>query len=483
MTKNSHKINRIFKNSSIGILQNGFNIIISVFVNGYIAGHLGTGEYGKFVFSFAFPQLFSVIADFGLQGYYTKKIAGNKEGTRIYLGEMILLRLGLSVFAVFIAVATVTATGHPEDTKKAVLIGVLSVLIAQTLITNAWTVFQAHEDMKYVAISNILSRVIIAVLSLGVLQVGGGMLAVTCVYAMGYVIQVAYCSFVLIKENWTPIFTVTLNDIKGILKEAMPFSLFGVFSFLALSIDKTMLSLINGDDSLGIYNAASSLCTNSNMISISVANAVFPTLVQSFRQKDMGEFSNKMQIILKWMLLLGMPIALVIAFYGREIIFFIYQNVSYEPSVLALQILIWMLPIDLVSRVVRYALIAVNREHSVTIYYALGLVLNVTLNLILMPKFSYIGAACASIITQAFLLSIQGVLYFHSLKMIISLPYFRIFLGNATLFGALWLWSAKAYWMVGIVMSLAFFALQMIVFGVVNRSDVAAIFSRTRQIP
>lgn len=474
------KINKIFKNSSIGVLQNVFNIIVSVFVNGYIAGQLGTGEYGKFIFAFAFPQVFSVIADFGLQGYYIKKVAGHKEATCAYLGEMILLRMGFSVVAVFLAVCALTVTGHSQDTKMAVLIGVLSVLLAQTLITNAWTVFQAHEEFKYIAVSNVMSRVTIAVLSIGVLQIGGGMLSVTSVYAVGYVIQVVYCFRILIKEKWKPVFSVSRGDVAGILKEALPFSLFGIFSFLALSIDKTMLSLISGDASLGIYNAASSLCTNSFMISIAVANAVFPTLVQSFQQNKIGEFRQKMEIILKWMLLLGMPLALVIAFYGRDIILFIYRNVSYTPSVVVLQILIWMLPIDLVSRIMRYALIAVNREHSVTVYYGFGLALNVILNLILMPQYSYIGAAYASITTQAFLLAAQGFLYFRSVRMSISLPYFRIALGNATLFGALWLWSAKIYWMVGIVMSIAFFALQMLVLGVVNRQDFAAILVRKK---
>lgn len=471
-------LNRVFKNSSIGILQNAFNIIVSIFVNGYVAGQLGTGEYGKFIFAFAFPQLFSIIADFGLQGYYTKKISGDRESTRTYLGEMILLRMGLSVVAVVLAVGALMLTGHSQDTKTAVLIGVLSVLIAQTMITNAWTVFQAHEDVKYVAVSNILSRLTVALLSIGVLKIGGGMLAVTSVYAVGYIIQVVYCFRVLLKEKWTPIFSVTRGDIAGIFKEALPFSLFGVFSFLALSIDKTMISFLSGDDSLGIYNAASSLCTNSNMISLAVANAVFPTLVQSFQQNKIGDVNRKMQIILKWMLLLGTPLALVIAFYSRQIILFIYHNASYEPSVFVLQILIWMLPVDLVSRVVRYALIAINREHSVTKYYGLGLLLNATLNLILIPRFSYVGAAWASMITQVFLLAAQGILYFSSLKMSISLPYFRIIMGNAILFGALWLWSAKIYWMAGIVLSIAFFALQMVILGVVNQKDFAVILVR-----
>ncbi|MBV5329483.1 MAG: flippase [Chlorobium sp.] len=477
----SLKINTIFKNSSIGILQNVFNIIVSVFINGYIAGKLGTGEYGKFIFAFAFPQVFSVIADFGLQGYYTKKIAAHREATRAYLGEMILLRMGLSCVAVFLAVGSLTITGHSADTKTAVLIGMLSVLIAQTLITNAWTVFQAHEDVKYVAVSNIMSRIIIALLSIVVLQFGGGLLEITSVYAMGYVIQVLYCLHVLRKEGWTPIFSVTRGEIAGIFKEALPFSLFGVFSYLALSIDKTMLSLISGDDSLGIYNAASSLCTSSFMVSLAVATAVFPTLVQSFRQNRLDEFSRKMQIILKWMLLLGMPLALIIAFYGYDIILFIYRNDSYKPSVIVLQILIWMLPIDLISRVLRYALIAANREHSVTIYYGLGLALNVLLNFILIPEYSYVGAAYAAIITQTFLLAVQVVLYFRSLQMGISLPYFKIVFGNATLLGALWLWSTKVYWMAGIVLSVVFFAVQMVALGVVRRQDFAAILVKKNE--
>jgi len=394
---------------------------------------------------------------------------------------MILLRMGLSCVAVFLAVGSLTITGHSADTKTAVLIGMLSVLIAQTLITNAWTVFQAHEDVKYVAVSNIMSRIIIALLSIVVLQFGGGLLEITSVYAMGYVIQVLYCLHVLRKEGWTPIFSVTRGEIAGIFKEALPFSLFGVFSYLALSIDKTMLSLISGDDSLGIYNAASSLCTSSFMVSLAVATAVFPTLVQSFRQNRLDEFSRKMQIILKWMLLLGMPLALIIAFYGYDIILFIYRNDSYKPSVIVLQILIWMLPIDLISRVLRYALIAANREHSVTIYYGLGLALNVLLNFILIPEYSYVGAAYAAIITQTFLLAVQVVLYFRSLQMGISLPYFKIVFGNATLLGALWLWSTKVYWMAGIVLSVVFFAVQMVALGVVRRQDFAAILVKKNE--
>lgn len=472
------RLNKVFKNISIGILHNAFNIVVSVFVNGYIAGQLGTGDYGKFIFAFAFPQVFSVIADFGLQGYYTKKIAAHREATRQYLGEMMAIRMATSVVAVFLAVIAFHFTGHAYDDQAVILIGIASVLVAQTLFTNAWTVFQAHEDMKYVAVSNVLSRILVAVLSVVTILMGGGLLAITCVYALGYFVQVAYCFLMLVREGWTPIFSMRRSDCYMILKNALPFSLFSIFSYLALQIDKTMLDIVSGHDALGIYNAASSLAMNSNMISIAVANAVFPTLVQSFRQNRMDEFSRKMQIILKWMLLLGMPLAFVILFYAKEIILFIYRNVSYEPSVLVLQVLIWMLPIDLMARVMRYALIAGDKEHSVTWFYGAGLVINLGLNLVLMPKYSYMGAAYSAIATQIFLLVVQSLQYFRALQVGFSVPIVRIAIGNIALLAMLWLWSAKVYWMAGMIIGIVFFGAMMVLLGVINKEDFSAIRKR-----
>ncbi len=472
------QINRIFKNTFIGVLQNVFNILVSVFVNGYIAAKLGTDGYGKFIFAFAFPQIFSVIADFGLQGYYTKKIAHDREHTERLLGDMVIVRLGFSLLAVVAASTALVFTGHDEETKMAVMIGFLAVLIAQTFITNAWTVFQAHEEMQYVAVSNILSRVTVAILSVLIMHLGGALIAVTIVYGFGYLLQVFYCVRVLRQRGWRPVYSWRELAIGSLLREAWPFSLFGIFSFLAMSVDKTMLSLISGDAALGIYNAAASLTINSFMVSIAVANAIFPSLVKSFASGDFNNFSAKMEIILKWMVLLGAPLALLITFYGQEIILFIFSNDSYMASVPVLQMLIWLLPIDLIVRILRYALIAVNREHAVTKYYGLGLAINVLINLLLMPKFSYMGAAYAALVTQSFLLLSLAVLYFRTIKIRPRLPYIRLAIGNLLLFLALLQWSSQVFWMVGGCLGGVFFAGLMLLTRVVSKSEFDAVVMR-----
>lgn len=475
-------MNSIFQNTGIAVLQNVFNILISIFVNGYIAGQLGTGGYGKFVFAFSFPLLFSVIADFGLQGYYTKRIAADKGQTRRHLGDMTALRLVTSLVAIAIAATSVALIPLTPVGLKATAIGIFAILVAQTYITNAWSAFMAHEDMKYVAVSNIISRVLVAALSIGVLRLGGGVLGVTSVYAVGYVVQVVYCQLVLVKRGWTPVFSISLPALGSILKEARPFALFGVFSYLALQIDKTMLALISGDDALGIYNAASSICQNSNMLSLAVANAVFPSLVSSYKERRLREFSDKVGLALKWLMLMGAPLAIIVGFYAQDIVFFIYRNPKYKPTILVLQILIWMLPIDLVGRMLRYALIAGDREHIVTWYYGIALILNLMLNALLLPKLAFIGAAIAAICTQAFLLVVQAVQYFKVFKVSLKVPYARIVFGNVALFAGLWLVSARLHWMLGTVAALLFFVLLMWVTGVVGCSDLEAISLRKRRM-
>lgn len=475
-------MNRIFQNTGIAVLQNVFNILVSVFVNGYIAAQLGTGDYGKFVFAFSFPLLFSVIADFGLQGYYTKRIAADRGQTRRHLGDMTALRLATSLAAIAIAATSVALMPLTPVALKATAVGIFAILVAQTFITNAWTAFMAHEDVKYVAVSNIISRVLVAALSIGVLRLGGGVLGVTGVYAVGYVVQVVYCQRILVKRGWTPVFAISLPALGGILRQALPFALFGVFSYLALQIDKTMIALISGEDALGIYNAASSICQNSNMLSLAVANAVFPSLVSSYKERRLQEFSDKVGLALKWLMLMGAPLAIIVGFYARDIVFFIYRNPKYEPTILVLQILIWMLPIDLVARMLRYALIAGDRENVVTWYYGIALVLNVVLNSLLMPKLAFIGAAIAAICTQAFLLAAQAVQYFRVFKVSLKVPYARIAFGNAALFAGLWLVSARLHWMLGTILALVSFTLLMWVTGVVGRSDLEAISSGKRRL-
>src|SRR4030095_6422286 len=79
---------------------------------------------------------------------------------------------------------------------------------------------------------------------------------------------------------------------------------------------------------------------------------------------------------------------------------------SYLPySAIALQILIWFLPFSFMNSLLQYVLIAVNQQRFITAAFVGATTANITLNLLLIPQLSYVGAAVTTIISEVVLLS------------------------------------------------------------------------------
>ena len=78
---------------------------------------------------------------------------------------------------------------------------------------------------------------------------------------------------------------------------------------------------------------------------------------------------------------------------------------SYLPeSASALQILIWYLPLSFANGLLQYVLIAVNRQRTLTVAFAIGLLFNLAANLALIPIWGYLGAAVVTVASEAVLL-------------------------------------------------------------------------------
>ena len=77
-------------------------------------------------------------------------------------------------------------------------------------------------------------------------------------------------------------------------------------------------------------------------------------------------------------------------------------------SALALQVIIWSIPIGFVNSVTQYVLIAADQQRYLTKAFLAGVIFNVAGNLLVIPVFSYIGAAVVTILSEFCLLVLFG---------------------------------------------------------------------------
>lgn len=134
---------------------------------------------------------------------------------------------------------------------------------------------------------------------------------------------------------------------------------------------------------------------------------VFSKLSKSSKKSLQISYSKSF----KYLFIIGLPIAVGTSLLAKDIILLFY-GIEYSQSILPLQILIWTVPLKYLTAVFIIILISLDKQNLVTKIFFILLIVNVILNVVLMPTFSYIGASFVTIFTEFILL----ILFLHYLS-------------------------------------------------------------------
>ena len=177
-----------------------------------------------------------------------------------------------------------------------------------------------------------------------------------------------------------------------------------IFGIIYVRIDTVMLSLFKGDAVVGWYNAAYNLVLGFSFIPQLFMNCLLPSLsFYSVSSKEALQVTYEKSF--KYLFILGLPISVGIFMLSDKVILLFYGN-NFINSIVALQILTWDIVLMFLCNCVAFALISINKQNQMATAAAGSAVLNIVLNLFLIPNYSYIGSGIATIATEIFLLVI-----------------------------------------------------------------------------
>ncbi len=464
---------RIVKNAVIFFLQSLLSLVISVFINGYIAKKLGTEQYGIFVFAFSFATMFTIFSDMGFHGWGVKRIVKSKEKTAEYLGDIFVARTFFSIITYTVIIVAANVIDYPAITRNAIYIAATSVILVNTLFTNCWIVFEAHESVKFEGISNVGCRIIVALLSFYLMYNNYGVIALAWVYLSGGLFQVAYCFYILKRRFSLPVIQFSVQKYYRQTREALPFAFLSFFFIIYYEVDKIMLGMMQSDSAVGLYNAAASIAYRAAIISSAISVATMPAMIQRFkeRREKLTEFIKKFLPIL---LVLGIPIASCGVIYAKNIVDIIYHSRQYYPSIITIKIIVWMIPLEFISHFFRFALIASEKEKIPALIVGSAVGFNLLLNAFLITYYSYNGAAFATVLTETFLV-VAMMLYYH--KKIDKLPLpksiFGVILANMVFFLCLYRLVAGNWSFFALIPCGVLYTVLLFLFRVIGREELS----------
>lgn len=396
-------VRRVAKNTLALTIAEIVNKVLSLFLVIYIARYLGDVDFGKYSFAFAFSSFFLIFADVGLNTLIVRDVAQDRNRAAKYLGNILIIKSILSILVFAMIIFIIALMNYPQDTQMVVFIIGFSLIVG-SIAGSFHSIFSAYEQMEYTAIISTIGKIIFVALGLAVLFSGYGLLPLVSIFLLSNLVGFFLSGFIAYKKFTKPVFEIDLGFWKHLIKNGLPFLLTGVFASVYFYIDTIMLSIMKGDAVVGWYNAAYNLLAALIPVLALFMGVMFPVFSKFFKTSE-KDLNTAFSTSIRFLFIFTLPIVVGTSLISENIIYFLYGTV-FTQSILTLQILIWSLLFISMSLVFSTMLNSTNRQILVTKTTACGAVLNVGLNLLLIPGMSLIGASIATVITEASLFAI-----------------------------------------------------------------------------
>ncbi|MFC1918926.1 flippase [Chloroflexota bacterium] len=402
-------IRSIAKNTIALIFSQVISVTFGFFFVMYVARYLGAEGFGTLSFALAFTAIFSVFTDVGLSLLIIREVARDKSLSGKYLANVGALKIALSVITFGLVALIINLLNYPEQIVSIVYIIAISTIFNSFNIM-FYAIFQAFERMEFVAIGQILSNSLQLVGALYAINMDLSITAFTLVYLIASSITLGYNTLLSTWKFTKLRIEIDHNFWIESLKQAWPFGLVVALSTVSYWADSVMLSLMKGYEIVGWYNAAYRVIMVVLFIPSAYLNSVFPVMSRLY-------VSSKETLTIvyekstKYMVTLAVPIGVGITILADRIIVMIFGN-DYSNSAIALQILVWSAVSIFISALLVRLFNSLDRQVVVAKVTGSGALLNVILNLIVIPKYGYVGAGTVTVATEFIILSIFFTLSF-----------------------------------------------------------------------
>ncbi len=391
------EIRRVAKNSGVLFVSQILNFILGFLFVIFTSRYLGPEAYGVLSFAIAFTVIFGILADLGLSQFIVRESSRDKSLTSKYLGNAIVMKLIASSITFLLIVITVNYFQYPINTIMIIYLIALNVLIASfSQIFNS--VFQIYEKMEFMAIGSALSSVLLLAMVLLAIHYKKDVVFFALIYLLVGIIILVYSIIICLRRFIIPKMEIDLNFWKSIIFESLFFVLAGVFTQIYFNIDSVMLSFMVGNQAVGFYTVAYKLIFALLLIPSVLIISIFPVMSKHFESAQ-NILKLEYERVVKYLFILALFL-FTFGFLFADKIILIFYGTNYTPSIGALQILIFVIPIIFITYFLGNLLGAINRQRFVAIVTGTSAVLNIILNLFLIPKYSYFGASFATVVTE-----------------------------------------------------------------------------------
>ncbi|MFO7447259.1 MAG: flippase [Ignavibacteriaceae bacterium] len=375
-----------------------FRLILAAFVQIYIIRYLGAGEFGILSYAISIVGLFAAISTLGLDSIVTRELIKQPEKRDNLLGTVFYLRVFGAVLSFILLLFAIQLTGDSYDTV------ILIFIIAASSFFQAFYVieyyFQSKVQAKYSSSVYLITLIFSSAIKVFLILVKAPLLHFAIITSLEFLFVSIGFVIVYQRQNLS-VFNWKFNkDLARILlKDSWPLILSGVVIAVYMKIGQVIIKNMMTNEDVGYYSAAVRLCEAWYFIPIAIANSLFPAIVNA---KTTSEelYNSRLQKFYDLLAWIAIAIAIPVTIFSELIVKILFGS-EYLPAAPVLTIYIWA-GVAVFLGVASSQYLITENYTKISFYRTfIGMLVNVILNILLIPVWGITGSAVATLVSYS----------------------------------------------------------------------------------
>lgn len=386
-----------------------------------ISKNYGAYGYGLFAIFQSFPALFYIISDFGLNAIGALEISKNEKKGGEVLSNILVLRLILSLLLIIVCLILAFYLYPNEELRFGIALGSL-IIIAQTLVATTNIIYQLKLRYDISALTNVISYIFILIGAFYLINNQVSVVYLNFLYVVATFLAFGL-NFYLLKK-----FDIKLNVrfqpkyLKKLMILSWPLGLMFVFSQINFKADSILLSILpipnlglTNIETTGVYALPYKIFEVMLVLPTFLMNSAYPLLLKSM-QESFEKLKNNFRKTIFYMLGIGGVSSLVL-FSGvwfmltPDLISLIFDSeFIYSRDILL--ILFSGIFLFFLTQPLAWFLVIIEKQKYLPFIYGFSAILNVSLNYLFIPQYSFYASSVITLITEAVILTLLLGVFF-----------------------------------------------------------------------
>ena len=389
---------KYLKNTSWLLFEKLLRIFVGLFVNVWMIRYLQPEQFGLLSYAISFAGLFTIVASLGLDEILVKYLVTDASRRDVLLGTAFTLKLVASLLILIVLIIiTLTIPGDGETDLLILIIGLGAVFQSLNVID---FYFQSRVHSRYTVYANIFALGLSSLIKIALILTQASVAAFAWATTLEYLflslgLILFYLNNNLSLKKWS--FNREASIL--ILTNSWPIILSGLAITVYMKIDQIMIKEMINPEAVGQFAAAVKISEAWYFVPVVISSSLFPAILNAHQVSE-ELFLSRLQNLYDLMAWISIAIALIMTVFSNRIINFLYGS-AYDQAGAVLSLHIWAGVFVFLGTASGKWFVSRNLQ-TLSFYRAIwGVITNLILNFLLIPRYGIKGAAIATLASQA----------------------------------------------------------------------------------